>query len=108
MTGKRKSGGSYYMGSYHPDYVKGLEKEGMEKLMSFIDQGGIIISWGGSVGLFQGMLKIKKKEGEEEFSLPFRDISADLSKAGLYVPGSLVQVNLTKGHESGPGVIPLP
>jgi hypothetical protein len=98
MTGKRKSGDSYYMGSYHPDYVKGIEKEGLEKLMSFSDQGGIIITWGRSAKLFEGMLKIKKKEGEEEFSLPFRDISASLSKAGLYIPGSLVRVNLAEGH----------
>ena len=98
MTGKRKSGDSYYMGSYHPDYVKGIEKEGLEKLMSFSDQGGIIITWGRSAKLFEGILKIKKKEGEEEFNLPFRDISADLSKAGLYIPGSLVQVNLVEGH----------
>jgi hypothetical protein len=98
MTGKRKSGDTYYMGSYHPDYVKGIEKEGLEKLMSFSDQGGIIITWGRSAKLFEGMLKIKKDKVEEEFSLPFRDISADLSKAGLYIPGSLVQVNLVKGH----------
>ena len=98
MTGKRKSGETYYMGSYHPDYVKGIEKEGLEKLMSFSDQGGIIITWGRSAKLFEGMLKIKKDKVEEEFNLPFRDISADLSKAGLYIPGSLVQVNLVKGH----------
>jgi len=98
MSGKRKSGGSYYMGSYHPDYVKGIEKEGLEKLMTFSDQGGIIISWGRSARLFEGMMKIKQEESEEEFSLPFRDISADLSKAGLYIPGSLVQVNLVQGH----------
>jgi len=98
MTGKRKSGDSYYMGSYHPDYVKGMEKEGMEKLMSFSNQGGIVITWGRSARLFEGMLKIKKKEGEEEFNLPFRDISADLSKAGLSVFGSLVRVDLVREH----------
>jgi len=98
MTGKRKSGGSYYMGSYHPDYVKGIAKEGMEKLMSFSDGGGTIISWGQSVRLFEGMLKIKKGDAEEEFSLPFNDISPDLAKAGLYVPGSLVKVKLIKDH----------
>lgn len=98
MTGKRKSGDSYYMGSYHPDFVKGLEKEGMEKLMTFSDQGGIIITWGRSAKLLEGMLKITKKEGEEEFNLPFRDISEDLSKAGLKVFGSLVQVNLVADH----------
>ena len=98
MTGKRKSGDSYYLGSYHPDYVKGIGKEGMEKLMTFTDDGGNIISWGRSARLFEGMLKIKHGDKEEEFSLPFRDISPDLAKAGLYVPGSLVKVKLIEDH----------
>ena len=98
MTGKRKSGGSYYMGSYHPDYVKGIGKEGMEKLMAFSDGGGIVISWGQSARLFQGMLKIKQEKQEEEFSLPFKDLSQDLAKDGLYVPGSLVRIKLIPDH----------
>lgn len=98
MTGKRKSGGTYYMGSYHPDYVKGMEKEGLEKLMTFIDQGGIVISWGRSGRLFEGMQKIKHGEEEEEFSLPFRDISAELSREGLEIPGSLVRIDLIPDH----------
>jgi hypothetical protein len=98
MTGKRKSGGSYYMGSYHPDYVKGIGKEGFEKLMTFSDGGGLIISWGRSTSLFEGMLKIKHGDEEEEFSLPFRDISSDLGKQGLFIPGSLVKVNLIADH----------
>ena len=98
MSGKQKSGGSYYQGSYHPDYVKGIGKEGMEKLMSFSNEGGTIISWGRSARLFEGMLKIKSGDSEEEFSLPFRDISPDLSKGGLYIPGSLVRVNLIADH----------
>jgi hypothetical protein len=98
MSGKQKSGDTYYMGSYHPDYVKGIEKEGMEKLMAFSDQGGVVISWGRSARLFEGMLKIKRGEEEEEFSLPFRDISPDLTKAGLYIPGSLVRVDLIADH----------
>ncbi len=98
MTGKQKSGDSYYMGSYHPDFVKGMEKEGMEKLMTFSDKGGIIIAWGRSSGLFEGILKIKVKDTEEEFQLPFSDISPELSKDGLYVPGSLVKVDLIEYH----------
>jgi hypothetical protein len=98
MTGKRKSGDTYYMGSYHPDYVKGMEKEGLEKLMTFIDQGGIVISWGRSGRLFEGMQKIKHGEEEEEFSLPFRDISAQLSREGLEIPGSLVRIDLIPDH----------
>lgn len=98
MSGKRKSGETYYQGSYRPEYVKGIGKEGMEKLMTFSNEGGTIISWGRSASLFEGMLTIKNGDREEEFSLPFRDISGDLSKAGLYVPGSLVKVKLIKDH----------
>ena len=87
MTGKRKSGDSYYMGSYHPDYVKGIEKEGMEKLMSFSEQGGIIIAWGRSASLFEGLLKIKEKDSEEEFQLPFSDISPDLVQSRTLCAG---------------------
>ncbi len=98
MTGKQKEGDSYYMGGYHPDYVKGMEKEGLEKLMTFSDQGGIIIAWGRSANLFEGNLKIKGKDPEEEFQLPFKDLSPQLVKDGLYVPGSLVKVNLIADH----------
>jgi hypothetical protein len=98
MTGKQKSGDDYYLGSYHPDKVKGMEKEGFEKLMNFSDQGGVILAWGRSGRLFEGVLQVKGKDAEEEFQLPFRDISPDLAGAGLYVPGSLVKVKLTREH----------
>jgi len=98
MTGKQKSGDSYYVGSYAPEYMKGIGKEGFEKLMTFIDEGGNVIAWGRSVGLFEGMLTIKHKDSEEEFNLPFRDISSDLAKAGLSIPGSLVKIDLAAGH----------
>ena len=98
MTGKRKAGESYSMSNYHPDFVKGIEKEGFEKLMTFSDQGGIVIAWGNSTSLFNGLLKIKRKEKEEEFELPFNDISSQLSKEGLYVPGSLVKMEVLQEH----------
>lgn len=98
MTGKRKVGESYYMGSYHPDYVKGMDKKGFENLMTFSNEGGIIIAWGRSANLFEGLLKIKHKDSEEEFQLPFQDLSPSMAKAGLYVPGSLVMVNVLDGH----------
>jgi hypothetical protein len=98
MEGKYKRGEDYYQGNYHPDYAKGLGKEGMEALMTFIDNGGMIISWGRSAGLFEGTLKISRGKETEEFNLPFRDISEDLVKKGLYVPGSLLKVNVINDH----------
>jgi len=98
MEGKYKRGEDYYRGNYHPDDAKGLGKEGVEALMTFIDNGGMIISWGRSAGLFEGTLKITRGKETEEFNLPFRDVSDDLVKKGLYVPGSLLRVSVINDH----------
>lgn len=98
MEGKYKSGSSYYMGNYHPDYVKGMGKKGMEELMTFIDKGGVIISWGRSADLFTGILKIKNGSETEEFQLPFRDVSSSLKSNGLYVAGSLLKIEVLQDH----------
>ena len=98
MTGKSSRGGQYSMSSYHPDYVKGMEKKGLEKLLSFVNKGGIVVSWGSSTELFQGKLEITNGEEKEEFQLPYRDISEQLQKSGVYVAGSFVRVHLLKDH----------
>jgi hypothetical protein len=98
MEGKYKSGDNYYQGNYHPDYTKGIAKDGMASLMTFIDKGGIIISWGRSASLFEGTMKIKRGDDTEEFNLPFSDISKSLTTSGLDVPGSLLKIELTKDH----------
>ena len=112
MSGKYGSGSKYYVTSYPPEYTKGIGKEGMKKLMAFVDQGGLIISWGGSTKLFEGTLTIsqekekdkdKDKDDEEEgakeeFQLPFTDVSDQMKKAGFDCPGSLVKINLKKDH----------
>jgi len=98
MEGKYKSGGDYYQGNYHPDYVKGLGKKGKKELVEFLDNGGLILSWGQSTGLFEGMLKTGDDKDAVEFRLPFRDVSSDLRKEGLYVPGSLLKIELRDDH----------
>ncbi len=97
---KKGYGGSR---NYPPEYTKGIGPEGMEKLMTFLDHGGIVLSWGRSTALFMGRLTIKRKRGkgkgeDETFKLPIRDISEDLKKSGLYCPGSLLQVHLLEDH----------
>jgi hypothetical protein len=98
-SGKYKSGSGYYISSYPPEYSKGMGDKGMQNLMTFLDNGGIIVSWGRSTELFNTNLKIKlDDDNSEEFRLPFNDISGQLSKKGLYCPGSFVKVNLKKNH----------
>ena len=98
MEGKYKSSsGDYYPSSYPPEFVKGIGKKGFDKLMLFVDDGGIIISWGGSTELFMGSLTINRGDDDkEEFSLPIRDISS--SAKDLYCPGSFLAVDVKQGH----------
>ena len=108
MEGKYKRGSDSYMtADYPPEYAKGMGKEGLEKVLRFMNKGGRIVAWGRSVSLFEGLLEIKEKttgkdktvqEEKEEFVLPFRDISENLSKAGLVCPGSLMKVNFLPDH----------
>jgi hypothetical protein len=110
MSGKLGTSGNYTMSSYAPEFTKGIGKEGMNNLMLFIENGGTIISWGQSTGLFEGTMSIPGEDGKskgkdndkeddkEEFQLPFRDISKGLASAGLSVPGSLVKIKLHKDH----------
>lgn len=97
LKGKYKSGDDdYYILDYPPEFTKGMGDKGMEKLMTFLDQGGVILSWGSSTALFDGTLKIDQGDEKEEFMLPFSDISSRLKD--LYIPGSMVGMNLTEGH----------
>ncbi len=100
LEGKYKgSGGAYSIPSYDPQFTKGIGKEGVQKLMKFVDNGGTIVSWGLSTGLFLGAQSIKVAEKEkEEFQLPVSDISDNLKKRGLYAPGSLLNIDLKANH----------
>ena len=94
--GKYQSGSTYYVSSYPPEFSKGMGKKGFEKLMTFLDEGGTIVSWGRSTELFMGTLNIKHGENDtEEFQLPIRDISKQLDK-DFYCPGSFLKMKLRK------------
>lgn len=100
MKGKYKSAeGIYTPSSYPPEYTKGIGEKGFEKILKFLENGGTIVSWGESTGLFTGPLKIKYAEDNiEEFTLPVQDVSKSLAAKGLYCPGSLVNIKLKTGH----------
>ena len=98
LDGKYKSKeGIYSSGEYPPEYEKGITAKGLQKIFKYIDEGGRVISWGGSVSLFLGNQSIvidEKKEEKEEFTLPITDISEELSKKGLFCPGTLLKVKM--------------
>lgn len=101
MQGKWKAGEKeqYAISSYPPEYTKGIGKKGMEQLMTFLDSGGIIVSWGQSTELFLGTHEINRgKKGKEEFQLPVRNMSKMLKASGLFCPGSLVKILLKNNH----------
>lgn len=98
MEGKWGRNGQYSMSRYAPEYVKGLGKKGLEKVLVYMDDGGLVLSWGQSTALFEGLQKITKGKEKEEFQLPFRDISSSLQKSGLYVAGSLMKIALVKDN----------
>lgn len=98
--GKYKSADdSYIIPVYHPEYAKGMGKEGIEKILDFINRGGCVISWGRSAKLFMGPQTITKQNDEkEEFQLPVNDISEELKKQKFYCPGSLLKTELLENH----------
>jgi len=99
MEGKRKSKNEYSISSYPPEFTKGIGKDGMKNLMTFLEQGGLIVSWGQSTQLFKGTLEIPLgSDVSEQFQLPFDDVSDQLKKDGLYFPGSLVKINILPDH----------
>jgi hypothetical protein len=98
MNGKPGAEGSAYMGNYHPDYLKGMGKKGLEKLMFFINNGGEVIAWGQSTDLFTGLLEFASGGTTEEFVLPFSSEADQAQRDGLFIPGSLVRLQLKQDH----------
>ncbi|HSG27254.1 MAG TPA: M14 family metallopeptidase, partial [Candidatus Krumholzibacterium sp.] len=99
VDGKYKGERGYYSSSMPPGYDRGMGKKGKGRLVRFIDGGGTVLAWGRSCELFTGELSLGKNEDDaEEFTLPFRDISDELVKEGLYCPGSLLRLRLAAGH----------
>ncbi len=101
MSGKRKGKGGYgtWLSGYPPEYREGMGKDGFNRVLKFINRGGIVVSWGGSADLFSGVLEIREgKETEEEFQLPFRNVYDHLKEKGFYSPGSTMRLLLEQDH----------
>jgi hypothetical protein len=97
MEGRFKAGETMYLPELPPEFRKGIGAKGMEKLLAFADQGGIILAWGRACGLFLGVQEIKRgKEEKEEFKLPVENVGEELAKKGLVVPGSWLRARFAR------------
>lgn len=101
MEGKYKADKEeeYRISDYPPEFTKGIGDKGLERIAKFLEEGGIIVSWGNSTDLFMETLSVAGSgKGKEEFQLPVEDVSQKLSDEGLYCPGSLLRAHLLGDH----------
>lgn len=98
MQGKMERRGETFPSRYPPQYAKGMEKKGFENLMQFVNNGGKVMAWGPATELFMGSISIGEDDNKEEFMLPVSDAGKDMAAQGLYVPGSLLKINLRQNH----------
>jgi hypothetical protein len=99
INGNYKSDNGHYFMKYPPKYLKGMEKDGYEKLLKFINNGGKAIAWRESTELFSGIQKYTLKDDKtEEFEFPVKDVSAGIIKKGFSCTGSLLRINLKENH----------
>ncbi|MEE4197994.1 MAG: M14 family zinc carboxypeptidase [Bacteroidales bacterium] len=99
MQGSYSSDERDYFMKYPPEFMKGMEKEGFENLLKFIDDGGKVVAWRDAAELFYGVQKISSvNDKNEQFEFPVKDISDDLVKNGFSSYGSLLKINLRPEH----------
>lgn len=99
ISGSYQSENEQYFMNYPPEYLKGMEQEGYEKILKFISNGGKVIAWREATELFSGIQKISIDEkNKEEFEFPVKDVSSNIVKQGFSSPGSLLTINLKKDH----------
>jgi hypothetical protein len=93
--GRWKHGDDYAPNDYPPEYTKGISKQGLARIASFITKGGVVVSWGASVNLF--LDDEPSDAGEQSLELPCRDVSEQLEDKGLLIPGAFLRASFREG-----------
>ena len=78
---------------YPEEFRGGIGSEGMENLKQYAKQGGTLVFLGKSAQL-----------PAEEWKLGIREVIGDLSKSDFFVPGSLLRIQVNRGHPIGYGM----
>ncbi len=96
----------YWRAAYPPRYREGMGRAGLVALTAFLQDGGTIVSWRRSTGLFTDGLVLPSEDGDadrgagddDRLPLPVHDVTDGLDERGLYVPGSWLRVRALQGH----------
>ncbi|HAK00333.1 MAG TPA: hypothetical protein DCM62_09930 [Bacteroidales bacterium] len=96
MTGVNRRGSEQFFPFYPSGYAEGMEKEGWQNVLGFIENGGTVLSWGRSVDLFTGVME--PKEPLASFRFPVNNVSRQFAERGLSIPGSFLQLQLVPNH----------
>jgi hypothetical protein len=83
----------YYSGSTPPEYQGGIEKEGVEALKSFVEQGGILVTLNRACGL-----------AFDDFRVPAGNALERVDRSKFFCPGSILRVKVDNKSPIGYGM----
>ncbi len=95
-TGKREPSSEYaryFAGNWPPEYEGGIEKEGVEALKAFVEDGGILVTLNGACELV-----IK------EFQAPVRNVLERVERTKFFCPTSLLRIEVDNTSPLGYGM----
>ncbi len=80
-------------GTMPPEYTGGLGPAGVKALREFVELGGTLVC-----------LNRASDFAIEQFNLPVRDVTEDLSEKEFFVPGSILRIELDTSHPIAAGM----
>ncbi len=99
MHGMYRRGSQVFPHRHYPhEYNLGMEQQGFDQLMHYLLDGGKIMAWGAATDLFAGHVVLGQGRERQAFMLPYVNLADELKARGLYVPGSLLRVQLLADH----------
>ncbi|MBS3818916.1 peptidase M14 family protein [bacterium] len=87
ITGDIPESYSRYFSSYPPKYRSGIGKDGVKALNEFVENGGILVTFGNSCEF-----------AIDKFDLNVRNVVSDLPSKEFFCPGSTLKVTFDKTH----------
>ncbi len=97
-TGAYEERSEYRVADYRPEYRTGLGDEGRAAIERFLEAGGRVVAWGRSTRLLVEPVTLGEGDDAVQVEVPVDDQAEALADRGLYVPGSLLAVELIEDH----------